>query len=103
MPRAPLPPGQFHLGRFYHDGIGVDQDKELAFDWIKRAAAQGHPVAQTKLAQMLEVGDGCDEDLEQAEQWYLKAAEQQNPAALCNLGIVRSRGAKGEIAAARST
>ena len=33
---------QFALGRMYDEGIGVQQDKSRALQWIKQAAAQNY-------------------------------------------------------------
>ncbi|MDE7420477.1 MAG: sel1 repeat family protein [Muribaculaceae bacterium] len=39
-----LAQAQFNLALFYSRGsIGLDQNEEKAFDWFKKAAAQGHP------------------------------------------------------------
>jgi len=36
--RAGHPQAQFHLGRFYRDGVGVDRDSSEAFVWLSLAA-----------------------------------------------------------------
>ncbi len=37
---------QFSLGLMYHKGHGVPQDYAKALQWLRRAAAQGHPKAK---------------------------------------------------------
>ena len=34
--------GQYNLGRCYLDGLGVEQSRELALEWLSRARAQKH-------------------------------------------------------------
>jgi Sel1 repeat len=38
---------QYHLGRFYQSGIGVQEDKAQALRWFTAAAEQGHEDAET--------------------------------------------------------
>ena len=40
--------GQYNLGSFYEDGVGVAQDLEKAKYWYKAAAQQGHDLAIQK-------------------------------------------------------
>ena len=37
---------QFHLGRFYHWGIGVAEDRVAALRWYSAAASRGHAEAE---------------------------------------------------------
>ena len=41
---------QYHLGRMYSLGRGVNHDNRRAVEWLRRAAAQGHPDARQALA-----------------------------------------------------
>jgi TPR repeat protein len=61
-------------------------DKEIALR-IRKAAEQGHPVAQYQLAEMYNKGEGVLQDHKEAAKWYRKAAEQGHPGAQFNLAI----------------
>lgn len=39
------PEAQYRLGIHYYDGSGVSEDKKVALEWLRRAAAQGHKKA----------------------------------------------------------
>ncbi len=47
--RAGDPDAQYALGYLYYYGIGTTQDQQTGLVWIKRAAAQGQPVAKNAL------------------------------------------------------
>ncbi|WP_323696676.1 tetratricopeptide repeat protein [Thiorhodovibrio litoralis] len=40
------------LGKLYARGEGVEQDEAQATEWIKQAAAHGHPIAQRQVAEL---------------------------------------------------
>ena len=50
--RAGDPDAQYALGYLYYYGIGTTQDRQTGLTWIKRAAAQGQPVAQDALKRL---------------------------------------------------
>ena len=74
----------------YHPGIGKNDAK--AFIWYRKAAAQGHALAQCNIGWMYETGRGIEQDDKQAVFWYRKAAEQGNTTAQCNLGFMYETG-----------
>lgn len=43
---------QFNLALMYESGVGVRQNSEIAFKWVKVAAEGGHAMAQHHLAQV---------------------------------------------------
>lgn len=47
--RAGDPDAQYALGYLYYYGIGTAQDRQTGLLWIRKAAAQGQPVAQEAL------------------------------------------------------
>ncbi len=47
--RAGEPDAQYALGYLYYYGIGTTQDQQTGLIWIRRAAAQGQPVARNAL------------------------------------------------------
>ena len=54
----------------------VAANREEAFKWYLKAAEQGHPDAQDRLAKCYYKGDGIAKDTKKAAAWFLKAAEQ---------------------------
>ena len=63
---------QFRVAGWFQKGHCLPKDYSEAMDWYRRAADQGHPEAQYKLARMYL----NDKDVKKAEEWYLKAAVQ---------------------------
>jgi TPR repeat protein len=45
------------LALCYRDGLGVDQDKESAFDWAKKSSDGGHPRGMNLLAEFYHFGE----------------------------------------------
>jgi len=67
---------QYALGVIFDRGLNGTKNENLAADYYRKAAEQGHPKAEFKLASMYTTGRGVDEKSdEQAFRWYLKAAE----------------------------
>ena len=65
-----------NLGWMYANGEGVEQDKEEAVKWYRKAAEQGNADAQNTLGVMYDKGEGVEQDKEEAVKWFRKAAEQ---------------------------
>jgi septal ring-binding cell division protein DamX len=42
-------PAQYNLGTAYIEGVGIPRDTAIGAEWYRRAAANGHPLAQTYL------------------------------------------------------
>ena len=63
------------MGVCYYNGEGVDQDKAVAVEWLRKAAEQGYARAQNNLGYCYEYGQGVDKDTAVAVEWYRKAAE----------------------------
>jgi len=63
-----------HLGDFFRNGLGVQQDFMEAFRWYRRSAAQGNADAQARLGVMYLEGVGVEQDKSQARAWLEKAA-----------------------------
>ena len=83
---------QLKLGLMYHYGLGVKENDEVAYDWLRKSALQANAEAQYQLANMYVYGFGVpkgepDPDL-QAVQWYFKAALQGHAEAQYNLGLM---------------
>lgn len=71
-----LAAAQLQLGSIsYHEALSESNDFNSAFDWFYKAAEQGDPFAQFKIAQFYEEGKGVSVDLKTSTMWCLKAAE----------------------------
>jgi hypothetical protein len=54
--------------------------------WSRKAADQGHALAQHNLGVMYDKGQGVPQDYAEAVRWYRKAADQRFAGAQSNLG-----------------
>ena len=63
----------FKEGEKYYYGNGVTQDYTQAVYWYRKAAEQGHAIAQNNLGNMYENGLGVPKDKILARYWYEKA------------------------------
>ncbi len=70
---------QYHIGKFYDRGLGVEQSKAEAFRWFSHSANAGNEFAQFSLGGMYYYGRGTEIDYEQAVHWYIQAADKNNP------------------------
>ena len=70
----------------------MPQDYKTAVQWFRRAAEQGHAMAQFNLGLMYDKGEGVPQDYKTAAQWYRRAAEQGNAMAQFNLGVMYRKG-----------
>jgi hypothetical protein len=60
----------------HHEGEGVPRDLKKAARWTRKAAGQGHAIAQFQLALNYRDGQGVSQDLKEAMRWCQKAADQ---------------------------
>ena len=66
--------GQSNYANFLLTGQGGGPpDKVQAYQWLLKAAEQGHARAMFNLGRMLEKGDGIAKDEERALNWYQRA------------------------------
>ena len=63
-----------------------------AAPFYRKAADQGHALAQFSIGLMYDIGQGVQQDYTQALSWYIKAAERGNAKAQNNLGFMYSEG-----------
>jgi TPR repeat protein len=54
------------IAAMYWRGEGVEQDRNLAVEWLRRGAAAGSPLSHTNLAYLYEHGEEVDYSLERA-------------------------------------
>ena len=53
------------------NGTGIDKDQAAAVALLQKAARQGSPIAQNRLARVLATGVGAPKDLVEALKWHL--------------------------------
>ena len=68
--------GHFNLGLCYEHGWGVDKDLKIAVKCYLKAAEQGNPFGQNRLAAMYEAGEGIEKNAAEAQKWYDLAEAQ---------------------------
>jgi hypothetical protein len=86
---------QERLGSLFERGrAGAPKIYEEAARWYLKAAEQGHPDAQHKLATLYSAGRGVPQDDAEATKWLRRAAEQGHQTAQNNLGISLRRGTR---------
>ena len=66
---------QYHLGRAYRDGRGVEPNPARAARWFRASAVQGFGRAQRNLGLRFLTGDGLPADLAEAYVWLSLAAD----------------------------
>jgi TPR repeat protein len=88
---------QYQLGNMYYTGQRitrdyVDQrvppDYDKAMEWLRKAAEQGFPHAQSGLGMLYDNGQGTSQDYAEAAKWYRKAADQGDFDGQVNLGVM---------------
>ena len=84
--------GQYNLGVYYRDGLGVAQDYDAARSWFEAAAAQDNSDALNNLGVLYDHGLGIAQDSNRARQYFEQAAAKGNPYAMYNLGVLYENG-----------
>jgi len=79
------------LAYMYSVGQGVEKDEEKAFDWVKKSAEQGNPIAQDDLGVMYGDGRGVPKDVVQSYRWIALSARQGNAQAINDLEYIKRR------------
>lgn len=99
------PKAQTMLGACYYSGTGVSQDYLVALEWFTKAASSGYAPAQLCLYAAYRDGRGVPADAKVAMQWLEKAMAQKSTDAMCEMALIKLRGALGtqqNIEAARA-
>ena len=86
---------QYNMGVLYDSGLGVPIDKTRAFEWYRKAAAQGFAQAQNNLGRMFYMGDAVPPDYAKAEAYFLQAAAQGVAFSHFFLGMIYAGGGPG--------
>lgn len=61
---------QMALGWEYYDGVILNKDDAVAFEWFRKAADQGMPKAKFQVGYMYAHGIGVPKSKAEAEMWY---------------------------------
>jgi TPR repeat protein len=69
---------QYWLACCYFDGACVEQNNELALNWLEKAANHDHAEAEIRLADCYAQGIYVEKSNEQAYVWHTKAAEKSH-------------------------
>lgn len=80
---------QYKLALMYKDGSRYGQDLSLYNEWIKKAADQGHTLAQVSYANYL-ISNPLETDISTAIQYYQSAANKGNNEAKIKLSTLNS-------------
>jgi hypothetical protein len=83
---------ELDLAYLFKMGKGVQQDYIESAKWFRRAAEQGHPIAENAIGYMYWRGEGVSRDYRQAVDWFRKAAEQNYWPAQFNLAVLYQNG-----------
>jgi uncharacterized protein len=96
------PAAQFLMGTLFDQGMGVEKNAALAFEWYLKGATQGYANAQNALGACYSKGEVVPKDDELAVFWFLKSAQQGNADAQVGLGVnlAMGRGVKKDGALA---
>ena len=90
------PQAQYELGSWYaYRFYGDHSDKKhqaIGFQWLLRAAENGHAEAQSHVGTGYELGHGVSRNIQEAIRWYRLAAEQGNIDIQTHLGHLYARG-----------
>lgn len=69
------PEDQFKLAQCYVRGDGFEKNEQLALEWYRKAADQGHTLSQCMLGALYQYSNVIARDIKEAVAWYSKAAE----------------------------
>lgn len=90
---------QYLLGRAHQLGRSVARSDAEAAKWIRKAADQGHVLAEMSLANMYFQGEGVPRDDNEGMRWMRKAADHRDAMAQFMLGyLLEQRGKASEAA-----
>lgn len=73
---------QYEVAKAYHNGIGVQQNQQLAFQYCKMAADQGHSEAQNTLGTYFDQEKEVEKSPQDAFKYFQLAADQGHALAI---------------------
>lgn len=74
------------LGIWYKDGIGTEQNNELALEWFMKAAEQDYAPTYVNIGNLYHKGLGVEKDNNKAVHYYKEGANRKHPACQNRLG-----------------
>ena len=77
LAEAGVAESQYELAMMYRDGTNFGKSEELYKEWMKKAADQGHTLAQVEYADIL-LERGNEDDISEATSLYQSAANKGN-------------------------
>jgi TPR repeat protein len=95
LPNVGVADAENYIAMSYRDGMGVDQNDTLGFQWFLRSAQHGCPSAQNNLGNALYSGIGCTKNMTSARMWFKKAAELGQAEGQFNLAQMLIQGEGG--------
>ena len=93
---------QYEMGWRHAIGMDVELDDDAAVEWLQRAAAAGHSLAQNNMGARYYSGDGVDQDLKQAYRCFFWAANQGDRKAGKNLDSITRQLTEEDLEALRA-
>lgn len=75
------------LGKCYMNGLGTEQDDEMAYRFFEQSARKNHPMGITGLGECNELGRGTPKNLQEAYRLYQKAADLDYPLGALKLAL----------------
>ena len=93
---------QYEMGWRHAIGMDVELDDDIAVEWLQKAAAAGHPLAQNNMGARYYSGDGVDQDLKQAYRCFFKSANQGDRKAGKNLDSITRQLTEKDLEALRA-
>ena len=93
---------QYEMSTRHAIGMDVELDDDVAVEWLQRAAAAGHSLAQNILGARYYTGDGVDQVLYQAFRFFYKAANQGDRKAGKNLDSITRQLTEEDLEALRA-
>lgn len=82
-----LADAQYEIGRFYNNGIHVEQNDSLALEWFKLAAKQNHAIANNACGVYYMNSTATDENFGLAFEYFQKGAALNYVSSYFNLGL----------------
>lgn len=86
------PQAQYRMAIMAQNGLGMHENRLLAFKYMKAAAEFGLDIAQHGLGFMYMEGECTDKDPEKAMHWFRQAAEQGLAGSQTTLGMMYEEG-----------
>jgi hypothetical protein len=74
------------------NGLGIEKDENIAFDYFMKAAEQSYPMAEFNIGRFYMIGTGCDIDFDKAQHWLTLASDHGNDQAAYSIGYMYLKG-----------